>query len=130
LLLIPPSGYTDFCSQLRTAIPLTKILDTILNYYPCKTSGLPLFIVNIDETNALLTPSHGGFLQEIIKAVLDVNTMDQRLVFPVLSGTHAVDLFSLLDISRTRFKDIPLTLFTVKQAEEIIMDLANRGLVG
>jgi len=121
-------GYTEFCRQLRTVIPLADILDTILKYYPCQTSGMPLFIINIDETNTLLTPSHGVFLQEIIKAVLDVNTMDQRLVFPVLSGTHAVDLFSSLNISGTRFKDTPLTLFTVKQAEEIIMDLANRGL--
>lgn len=118
-----------FCSKLKTAVPLVEILDIILNYYPCKTSGLALFVINIDETNALLMTGHHKFLQGIVKAVVDAN-IAQRFVFPVLTGTHAVELFNSLELSGTQRKDIPLTLLTVKQAEDIIMDLANRGQVG
>ena len=89
------------------------------------------YIINVDETNSLFSRQKAIFLKEILKSLVDV-MLENYFVFPILTGTHAIDLFSAVVSSGSgaRTIEINLPLLKVDHAEEVILDLANRGLVG
>lgn len=125
--------YSDFRQLLeRYSIKFIHILDLILLYNPCKNSSpLPLFIINIDETNSLFDRKSSDFLKLIINTLVE-SILAKYFIFPVLSGTHGVSQYEAVEKSGSgaHTNEIDLPLFEVKHAEDIILELANRGKVG
>ncbi|CAG8715205.1 363_t:CDS:2, partial [Funneliformis caledonium] len=96
---------------IRT-IELDQVIDVILDYFPDnKKDNKPLFIINIDETNALARITSNGYF-----------------LFIVLTGTHANALFDVIISSNSKIEDIALPLLKTEHAKEVILDLANRGV--
>lgn len=89
----------------------------------------PLFIINIDETNSLFTKKHDEWLKYLLVSLATVIVDNQRFVFITLTGTHATDLFNSISTSGFRTKDVALPLLSSDHAKEVILDMANRGLV-
>ncbi|CAG8483013.1 21464_t:CDS:2, partial [Dentiscutata erythropus] len=72
---------------------------------------------------------------EVVKARMtqggsqDYCKINREKIFPFccITGTHASELFNAVKPSNSRTEDIPLPLLKPKHAEEIIIELANRG---
>ncbi|RIB19564.1 hypothetical protein C2G38_2181489 [Gigaspora rosea] len=94
----------EFIKMLGSNVTLETILKVILYYIPCLDGQIeyPLFIININETNALFESGH---------------------------GTHASDLFETVKSSNTKTEDISLPLLKFEHAEEVLLELANQGVV-
>ncbi|RHZ47848.1 hypothetical protein Glove_566g41 [Diversispora epigaea] len=99
--------------------------------YRLKQIEYPLFIINIDETNALFESKHGYWLREVLKSLARVITdkLDRHFLFVILTGTHASDLFETVKSSNAKTEDISLPLLKSEHAEEVLFELANRGVV-
>ena len=77
--------------MLGSNVTLRTILKVILHYISCLDEKIeyPLFIINIDETNALFESEHGYWLREVLRflarAIMDIS--DRYFLFVVLTGT-------------------------------------------
>lgn len=91
----------------------------------------PLFTINIDETNALFTRGKGEWLKDLLVALTNIIVNYQRFVFIILTGTHATSLIeSILESgSGAKYEDVALPLLNSDHAKEVILEMANRGLV-
>ncbi|CAG8757813.1 13596_t:CDS:2, partial [Acaulospora morrowiae] len=121
-------------NMLEGNINLEDILKVILHYIPCLDEQIeyPLFIINIDETNELFDSGQGGlWLREVLRSLSRVitNNANRYFLFVVLSGTHASDLFEAVKSSNAKIEDISLPLLKFEHAEEVLLELANRGVV-
>lgn len=89
---------------------------------------LPIVIVNIDETNALL--DGGTTDREYLKLVLKefARVLAERIVFVAvhLTGTHAANLYSLIQSSRYGLAVVSLRPLTMENKTAIVKDLASR----
>ncbi|CAI2161785.1 15587_t:CDS:2 [Funneliformis geosporum] len=85
-------------------IALNEILDVILSYFPNtdKSSDLPLIIINIDETNSIFEQNRDKFLKGVVKSLSD-RIFQHYFIFPVLTGTHASNLFNTVKSTNAKF---------------------------
>ncbi|CAJ0835280.1 11139_t:CDS:2, partial [Entrophospora sp. SA101] len=98
----------DTENQLRKdLISLCEVLKTILIYKPSEKT-LPLFIINIGETNAFFERDQSKSLQELLR-------------------THASSLFNSIASSGGCIQEILLPLLSSEHAQEVILDLANQN---
>ncbi|CAG8576827.1 13149_t:CDS:2 [Acaulospora morrowiae] len=122
-----------FIEMLGSNVMLEDVLEVILHYIPCLDGKIkyPLFIINIDEINALFESEHGNWLREALwslaRAITDL--VDRYFLFVVLTGTHADDQCKIFNSSNLRTDDIYLPLLKFKHTEEVLLELANRGVV-
>jgi len=110
------------------SVDLVDIIKVILEYHPCKQDWNPLFIINIDETNVLFEYGKAHWLKKLLYSISNI-ICKGYFIFIILTGTHASNLFELVKSSGTKIYDIALPLLKPEHAQEIILELANRGLV-
>ena len=124
-------GFDAFRRILRNPITLQEAHDLILHFFPCNNPRItnPLTIINIDETNTIFRADKGSYLREVLRNISNTITEQKRFIFTVLSGTHASSLFKTVESSGAKISDIPLPLLEPEHAKEVILELANRGLV-
>jgi len=115
--------------MLGNMISMKSILDVILYYIPCLNDQIkaPLFIINIDETNVLFDSKNDNWFQGVLRSLTSVISKGYFL-FVVLSGTHANALFNTVKSSNAKTEDISLPLLKSEHAEEVLLELANRGV--
>ncbi len=115
--------------MLKGRFAFESIFDVILHYIPCanKKIKFPLFIINIDETNALFESKNNDWLRDALRSLARVISHGYFL-FVVLTGTHASELFDTVKSSNAKTEDISLPLLKSKHAEEVLLELANRGV--
>ncbi|CAG8565893.1 13138_t:CDS:2 [Funneliformis caledonium] len=109
------------------SIDLVDILKLILEYHPCKQDWNPLFIINIDETNVLFEHGKASWLKRLLYSISNA-ICKGYFIFVILTGTHASNLFELVKSSGAKIYDIALPLLKPEHAQEVILELANRGL--
>ena len=111
-------------------ISFRQILDAILSYFPNKNySSKPLIIINIDDTNSIFEQNIDIFLKQVIRLLSYTIIEQSYFVFPILTGTHASDLFDTVKSTNVKFEEIHLPLLKTSHAKEVILELANRGQV-
>src|SRR6185369_9918753 len=105
------------------------VLDVILHYIPCLNDQIkvPLFIINIDETNELFDSKNDDWLRKVLRSLVRAISKGYFL-FVVLTGTHASALFDVVKSSNAKTEDISLPLLKPEHAEEVLLELANRGV--
>ncbi|KAJ3252840.1 hypothetical protein HK103_001134 [Boothiomyces macroporosus] len=83
-----------------------------------------LVIINLDETNNLLTTDEG---QRYLKDLLCILRSAARgtCLLTILSGTHSDELFQQFQISCCRFVDIELSLIGLEEAKEVILEMTT-----
>src|SRR3954452_22772838 len=103
--------------MLGSNVTLRVILKVILHYIPCLDGQIeyPLFIINIDETNAMFESEHGYWLREVLRSLARAIS-DRYFLFVVLTGTHASDLFETVKSSNAKAEDISLPLLKSEHA--------------
>ncbi|CAG8510930.1 9785_t:CDS:2 [Funneliformis mosseae] len=69
-----------------------------------------------------------GWLGTVLQALARVIS-NGYFLFIVLTGTHANALFYVIISSNAKIEDIALPLLKTEHAKEVILDLANRGVV-
>ncbi|CAG8666920.1 18610_t:CDS:2 [Racocetra fulgida] len=123
-------NYYMLRNLLGNNITLEDILNVIMHYTDANKK--PLFIINIDETNALFDNNDDiVWLKGVLRAI--ARLIEQKyFLFVVLTGTHARNLFKTVKSSGAKFEDISLPLLKPRHAEEVIIELANRkmGVIG
>ena len=68
------------------------------------------------------------WLKTVLKALARVIS-NGYFLFVILTGTHANALFNLIESTNAKIEDINLPLLKVEHAKEVILELANRGVV-
>ncbi|GBB85342.1 hypothetical protein RclHR1_01190018 [Rhizophagus clarus] len=123
-------NFIKFSNMLEGRFAFESIFDVILHYIPCanKEIKFPLFIINIDETKALFESKNNDWLRDALRSLARVISHGYFL-FVVLTGTHASELFDTVKSSNVKTEDISLPLLKSKHAEEVLLELANQGVV-
>ncbi len=127
-------SYSDFwrvClknySPAATTINLISVFELISSVFNTNKSATPLVILNLDETNSLLsTPQNCEFLRKIIQSLGSVVIENTLHFFVVCSGTHATDLYKTIEsTSSIKYEDISLPLLSTNDALNIIYSLSS-----
>ena len=72
----------------------------------------------------------GGTLCDRILFLGDtVSSAIWYFLFPILTGTHANNLFDIFRLTGIKFEEIQLPLLKTDHAKGVILELANRGQV-
>jgi len=125
--------FREFLNMLGRPVDLSEAYKIILHFFPCNDPSItyPLTIINIDETNVIFREKKDIWLQGVLRGIANAikEMNEKRFIFAVLSGTHASSLFRTVVSSGAKIRDIPLPLLELKHAKEVILELANRGLV-
>ena len=103
----------------------------ILSYFPNEndSSDHPLIIINIDDTNSIFEQNIDMFLKQVIRTFSYMIIQQHYFLFPILTGTHASNLFNTVKSTSVKFEEIQLPLLKTDHAKEVILELANHGQV-
>ena len=124
-------SYSDFWSEClkyyspaKTKIKLNSVFKLISSVFNTDILSTPLVILNLDETNHLLSENE-RFLKQIIRSLADVIVARDCHLFVNCSGTHATDLYLSIESSSIKYYDISLPLLSTDDALNIIYSLSS-----
>jgi hypothetical protein len=128
------SSYSQFWNKCRkkytpqtTIVDLPSVFCFIASAFKGHTSR-PMIIINLDETNVLLSSNADSlffFKTIIISLAQTIITMKEVTLFVICSGTNATDLYSTIESSTIKYKEISLPLLSVENALFVIYSLAS-----
>jgi hypothetical protein len=73
-------------------------------------------------------PTKAYLFRDIIGNLAKVIVTDTVRLFVICSGTHATDLYNVIDALAMKYQDIPLPLFTTENSLEVIYELSGLSM--
>lgn len=80
-----------------------------------------LILLNLDETNNVFgDQKREVYFKNILRTLASYAVQGEAFIFPVLSGTHTLDLYQMVSASGFCIQEIPLRLLTLAECVKVI----------